>query len=189
MSLTYIICLNFFSVITIFDATKFCGDFNGSSFLYLTVIILLINSLQVCGTFPFLVCTVIKLGHKITFGNCKTMNITKQSFWATWSYYNIEFIEVFHFESVFLYLKYIIHPHSFLLSFLNSNVFSSLHNKNFGTDEKVLVEMMNRLLYNTSLGVIGNITGNIKSIFLLLECFFFVEKILFWKLIQFRYFR
>ena len=38
--------------------------------------------------------------------------------------------------------------------------------------KKILVKLMNRLLYNTSVGVIENVTGNIKSIFLFLESFF-----------------
>ena len=75
--------LLFLSVIVIFDATLFCGDFNSSRFLYSNVIITLINFLSVCGTFPFLVYTVIKLGHRMTYENCGAVNTAKQSFRTT----------------------------------------------------------------------------------------------------------
>ena len=75
--------LCFFSVITIPDATLFCGDFNCSRFLYSIVTIILINSLYVCGAYPSLVYAIIKLGHRITYGNCEAVNTTKHSFRTT----------------------------------------------------------------------------------------------------------
>ena len=65
-------------------------------------------------------------------------------------------------------LKYIIYIHYF---------FSSMHDKNFERDEKILVYLRNRLLYKTTHLVIANIIGNIKFIFLFLESF--LEKIVF----------
>ena len=47
--------------------------------------------------------------------------------------------EFFNFESVssqITYRKYTIYIHFFLLSYLNSNTFSSLHDEHFETDEK-----------------------------------------------------
>ena len=52
---------------------------------------------------------------------------------------------IFDFESVsslITYHKFIIHIHSFLLYFLNPNVFSSLYEEYFETDEEILVELM-----------------------------------------------
>ena len=125
--------LVFFALIAIFDAA-FCGDFNSSRFWNSNVIILLINSLQVCGAFPLLVCTVINLGRRIIYGNCKAVNTTKHSFRTTWPYCNIEFIEFFYFELIsshITFYKYIIYFHSFLFSYLNSNIFPSLHGEHF----------------------------------------------------------
>ena len=70
---------SFFSVITIFDVTLFCIDFNNSRFSYSNVIILLINSLSLCRIFPSVVYTVFKLGHRITYGNYEAVSTTKQS--------------------------------------------------------------------------------------------------------------
>ena len=80
----YDICnlLFFFSVIVIFNATLFCGHFNNSSFTYSNVT-LLINCLWVCGTFHLRISTIIKLRHKITYGNREAVNTTEQSFRIT----------------------------------------------------------------------------------------------------------
>ena len=77
-----LICFAFLPLITISEGTLLCGDFNSNSFSYLIFIILLINSLQVCGAFPLLVCTNIKLGHRIRYENPEGVNVTKQSFWT-----------------------------------------------------------------------------------------------------------
>ena len=106
-------------MITIFGATLFCGDFNSSNFSYSNAIVFLINSLQVFSTFLLLVFTVIKLGHRITQGNCAAVNTTRQYFRTTWPYYHIEFIEFFNLDLVsshITYHKYNICIHSFLLS-------------------------------------------------------------------------
>ena len=58
----------------LFGATLFCGDFNSSRFSYSNVIIILINYLQVCGTFHLLFYTVIKLEHRRTYRNCEAVN-------------------------------------------------------------------------------------------------------------------
>ena len=70
----------FFPVIAIFDATLFCDDFDSSSFSYSNVTNLLISSLQVFGTFTLLVCTIMKLGHRITYGNREAVNTKKKFF-------------------------------------------------------------------------------------------------------------
>ena len=106
-------------MITIFGATLFCGDFNSSNSSYSNAIVFLINSLQVFSTFLLLVFTVIKLGHRITQGNCAAVNTTRQYFRTTWPYHHIEFIEFFNFDLVsshMTYHKYNICIHSFLLS-------------------------------------------------------------------------
>ena len=80
MLLACMICLTYFSffpVIAMFDATLFCGDINSSSFSYSNVIIVLINSLKLRGTFPLLIYTVIKLVHKITYGYREAVNIIR----------------------------------------------------------------------------------------------------------------
>ena len=64
----------FFSVIVISDATLFCGHFNSTSFSDSNAIILPINHLWVCGTFPLLVCTLINLGHRIIYANRHAVN-------------------------------------------------------------------------------------------------------------------
>ena len=58
--------------------------YESSSFSYSNAIMLLINSLQVWGASSFLVFTVIKLGHRITYANCEAVNTTMQSFRTTW---------------------------------------------------------------------------------------------------------
>ena len=64
------------------------------------------------------------------------------------------------------------------LSLVNS-VFSSLHDKSFETDEKIccIFDELITLQHDPTVGVIGNIIGNIKSIFLFLDTF--LEKIMF----------
>ena len=139
--------LFFFSpLIAIFDAASFCDDFYRSRFWNSNAIILLINSLKVCGAFSLLVC--IKLGCRITYGNHKTVNSTKQSFRTKWPYYSIEFIEFFYIKSISSQItcyKCIIYIHSFFFSCLKS-VFSSLHYEYFETNDEI-AELMNGLPY------------------------------------------
>ena len=123
-----------------FEAALFCGDFNSDSFLYLNVIILLINSLLVCGTFHLQICGVIKLGHRITYGNREAGNTTKQPFRTTWTCYNIELTDFDSVSSHITYHKYIIYSRSFLLSYINSYFFSSLHDEHFEKDEKKFLQ-------------------------------------------------
>ena len=52
----------------------FCGDFNSSSFLCSNFFD---YSNSFCVLIPYL-CTVIKFGHIIKYGNHKTVNITKK---------------------------------------------------------------------------------------------------------------
>ena len=85
------------------------------------------------------------------------------------SSHKIYFSQVYLFIFIFL----------FFLFFLNSNVFSSFYDKNFEKDEKnsCIFDELITLEHDPSIGVIANIIGNIKFIFLFLETFF--EKILF----------
>ena len=120
-----LICFAFLPLITISEGTLLCGDFNSNSFSYLIFIILLINSLQVCGAFPLLVCTNIKLGHRIRYENPEGVNVTKQSFWTACTACSTELF-FFYFESVSSHVtcyKYIICIDSFLLSYFNSIFF------------------------------------------------------------------
>ena len=66
---------------------------------------------------------------------------------------------------IFIYFRYLISTLMLFLYFL-TNILRQI--------KKIIVELMNRLLYNTinQFGVIVKIMGNIKSIFLFLESFF-----------------
>ena len=102
-------------IITILDVTiyhNFCGDFNSSSFSYSNLIILLINSLEMCFfTLSSLVFTVIKLGHRITY----------EKSWSSEYHQTV-------FSNNMTMLQY-----AFLV-YLFSTAFSSLYDKNFETD-------------------------------------------------------
>ena len=80
------------------------------------------------------------LGHRINYGNPEAVKNTKQTV-PTRSRHNI-------------YIYIASYTHSFWLLYLNSNVFSALHDAYFGIRKKILVELVNRLFYNTSIGVI-----------------------------------
>ena len=143
----------FFLVIAMFDAILFYGDFNNSRFSNSNVIII------VCGTFPLLVYTVIISGHRITYGNCETVHTTKQSFRTTWPHYYTEYIDFLDLsqshDTKFTDLKYVIYIHFFKIFF--QLFFLHCMIKNFETNEKKILHLMNRSLYNTTHQLVSSI--------------------------------
>ena len=140
----------------------------------------LINFLGVCGNFSLLVCYIIKLEHRIKYEYLKAVNTTKQSFRSTWWHKNIDLLDIFYFKSVSLLIihyKYIYIQYIFL-SYLNSIVFSVLHEKTFETIFEQLDESIT-LLHDPLISAIVKIIGNIKSIFFFLMFFFLTKQRLF----------
>ena len=82
------------------------------------------------------------------------------SFWASLIANNLRILSIL---LIFIPFRYLF---STLMFFLHYMI------KILRQIKKILVELINRLLYNTSVGVMENVTGNIKSIFLFLESFF-----------------
>ena len=105
--------------------TLFCGDFNSSSFSNSNLIILIINSLEMCFTLP-LVFTVIKLGYTMTYENREAVKTMKQSLQTIWPRYNMHCLFIF-----------------FQLLFLHCMI------KVLKQMENDLVELRNQLLFNT----------------------------------------
>ena len=133
MPLVYVWLALFFSVFAVFDATLFCDDFNSSRFSCLNVVIILINFLEVCGTFPSLVYTVI---------NRLLPNVVK------WSHTILRQM-LQNFKSV-------------------SDHFTTLRSKGLNWDTKSRLEIVKQLI-PPSVGVITNMIGNVKCIFLFLK--------------------
>ena len=145
MCVACMISLTFFAflpLITIYAGTLLCGDFNSNNFSYLVFIILLINSLQVCGAFPLLVCTIIKLGHRITYENPEVVNVTKQSFRTAWPYCSTESFCFLFLFWVSLITRNLLQVHYlywfFFVILFQLYFFPSLHDEHFETnDEKI----------------------------------------------------
>ena len=119
-----------------------------------------------------LVYAVIKLGHKITYGNCEAVNTTKQSFRTTRPYYYIEFIDFFilsyshHIK--FTYLKYVFYIYYFFYLFSTLIFFLHCMLKTMGQVKKLLYIWW--IDYCTTRPINWcDSKYNIKSIFLFLE--------------------
>ena len=76
-------------------------------------------------TFPLLMCNVIKLGHRITKGNREAVN-AKSNLFQKHDHTTILTLFFLFWVSLITHNlhKYIIYIHSFLLYYLNSNIFS-----------------------------------------------------------------